>query len=197
MFYKLMLLEVGQGYPQPWRGRRASSVSQKCCHPGSVHGRLLSLHMRAVRLDLSLDSPLNLFIENGGKEGVFRKSRLSSFAPRAAPVFVPVFLGCVCSCWSEASVWQRSEKQLPARCHHRSSVSRWRSQQEVLIRRGGRGSPRFRPVCVCSLVGTWGGGGGAQGVSSIGEHTFPPDWRNFWDPPPVLSLYSVPVCLRR
>lgn len=29
MFYKLMFLEVGQGYPQPWRRRRTSSVSQK------------------------------------------------------------------------------------------------------------------------------------------------------------------------
>lgn len=89
MFYKLMLLEVGQGYPQPWRGRRTSSVSQKCCHPGSVHGQLFSLHLREIRLDLhatmlSPDSPLKLLVENEGKQRVFR---LSSFTPRAVPFF--------------------------------------------------------------------------------------------------------------
>lgn len=107
-----------------------------------------------------LDSPLNLLIENGGKEGVFRKSRLSSFAPRVAPVFIPVFLGCVSSSGTEASVWQRSEKQLPARRHHRSSVSRQLEEPA-----GGFHSARGKRIssfssCVvatCSLVGTWGG----------------------------------------
>lgn len=79
MFYKLMLLEVGQGYPQPWRGRRTSSISQKCCHPGSVHGRPFSLHLRAIRLDLHATMlALNLLIGNEGKQRVFRNSKLSS-----------------------------------------------------------------------------------------------------------------------
>lgn len=58
---------------------------------------------------------------------------------------------------------------------------------------GGRGAHVCWPFNICG----WWSVGGAQGVSSIGEHTFPPDLVNLWDPPPVLSLYSVQVRLRR
>lgn len=36
MFYKLMFLEVGQGYPQPRRQRRTSSVSPEGSDPDTV-----------------------------------------------------------------------------------------------------------------------------------------------------------------
>lgn len=49
MFYKLMFLEVGQGYPQPWRKRRTSSVSQK------------GLDLETVRLEAVLIPPVSDF----------------------------------------------------------------------------------------------------------------------------------------
>lgn len=96
MFYKLMFLEVGQGYPQHWRERRASSVSPKV-YRRRTRGRFNSISARPDR------------ISTPPRRGqVLRRAERSPSVQLSCCISVPVAFCCTS---------QRTEKRLSP-CHN-------------------------------------------------------------------------------
>lgn len=121
MFYKLMFLEVGQGYPQHWRERRASSVSQKV-YRTCTRGRFNSICVRLDRISTQPCRGQVLRVVSVQESRPFSAALLLYFCPGRI-----LLSGCTS---------QRTEKHLSP-CHNSRPYGAWLRQPTVAEKPAG------------------------------------------------------------